>query len=342
MRGAMKCLAFSCWPVLRRIRNEHVRRLVGFAGLAVAFCLVWFFTNRVLSPFRAIRIEGAAADRAPVTSFKGRLCIATFNIAHGRGIAESNWQTGRHDAKRLKEIAALLKDEKADIVVLNEVDFDASWSGGVNQARYIAEEGGFPFRVEQVNCDIAAPGFSLRWGNAVLSKYPVRKARLVDFPPYSDWEWFLAGHKRGVLCEIQLDEALIVRVLGVHLDTRSELTRLQAAEQIEETRAESKTPFILAGDMNTGPIGFPAVKPTSDGRTAVSYLLARGAYHTVPLNEPGPADYTYPAANPAKVIDWILVSREWKIIARTVSTRVFSDHNAVLMEIQFGIPMTRQ
>ena len=268
--------------------------------------------------------------------FTGRIRIVAYNIAHGRGTADSNWQVHAREAQlnRLREIARLLDEQKADIVVLNEVDFDAVWSGSMNQARYIADKAGFRFMVEQRNYDMAVPFARLRWGNAILSKYPVTKARMVDFPAYALWERIVAGHKKAVLCEVRLDKDSITRVLGVHLDTRSASTRLKSAEQIEKIRAESATPLIVAGDFNSSPVGFPRTETTSDGRTALSYLLATGFYRTDPLSEPGLGDYTFPSTDPAMVIDWILVPPEWKIISRTVFPQPLSDHNAVLMEIQ--------
>ncbi|MDP6636995.1 MAG: endonuclease/exonuclease/phosphatase family protein [Phycisphaerae bacterium] len=333
----MKWLAFNRWPLVGRFRNRYVRRVLGLLVLTVMVCLVWFFTNRALSPLNAVRIETVRVDGAEAGSFDGTLRVVTFNIAHGRGLTGSNWQLGRKEAQlsRLDQIAALLRDANADIVVLNEVDFDAVWTSGVNQARYIARKAGFPFLAEQRNFDMAIPFFSLRWGNAILSKRPIANAQCVNFAAHATWERIVAGHKKGLLCEIELGDGSVTRVLGVHLDTRSESTRLPAAKQIENIRAESKTPLILAGDMNSGPLGFPDVRPTSDGRTCMSYLLATGAYRTDPLSEPGPDDYTFPSSNPTRTIDWILVTREWKITSRTVLNRQLSDHNAVLMEIQF-------
>ncbi|MCP4375234.1 MAG: hypothetical protein GY794_03515, partial [bacterium] len=233
-------------------------------------------------------------------------------------------------------IANLLKEQKADIVVLNEVDFDSVWSGGMNQGRYIAENAGFPFLVEQRNYDSAVPFVSLRWGNAILSRYPVISARMVHFQEYAVWERIVAGYKRGILCEVQLDDESIIRVLGVHLETRSASVRMKSVEQIEKIRAESATPLIVAGDFNSSLVGFPCYESPSGGTTALSQLLATGFYRTDPLANPGPADCTFPSTGPVRVIDWILVSPEWKIISRTVFPQELSDHNAVLMEVQLS------
>ncbi|MCP4376056.1 MAG: hypothetical protein GY794_07780, partial [bacterium] len=147
----MKYLTFSHWPLLKRIRSPYIRCPVGLVLLALMICLVWFIVNRVVSPLMAVRTETIVTAQTDATSFTGRLRVVTYNIAHGRGTSDTNWQLDARDAQinRLREIANLLKEQKADIVVLNEVDFDSVWSGGMNQGRYIAENAGFPFLVEQ-------------------------------------------------------------------------------------------------------------------------------------------------------------------------------------------------
>jgi len=330
----MKRLAFSRWPVIGRIGNPFVRRLSGSLILTIAVCVVWFIANRALAPLNAVRIETVQIEPAETAPFDGCLRVVTYNIAHGRGLADNNCQIGDRQThlNRLDEIAALLRDSQADIVVLNEVDFDAVWTSSVDQAVHIAEKAGFEFVVEQRNFDMAIPFAGLRWGNAILSKYPVSNPQCIDFAAYSNWEPIVAGHKKGVLCEIQLSDKSMVRVLGVHLDTRSEATRVQAAEQIEEIRLESKVPLIVAGDMNTAPPGFPDVKPTPDGQTAMSFLLAAGGYRTSPAKSPRPSDFTFPSPDPRRTIDWILIPREWELISRQVLPGMLSDHKAVLIE----------
>ncbi len=332
----MRWFSFKRWPLVGRIANGPARRLLGSLILLLAICLVWFVINRALSRLNAVRIETVTAAGNSAADFNGRLRVITYNIAHGRGLANHNWQAGDKQThlNRLDEIAAVLRDAGADIVILNEADFDAVWTSGVNQAHYIAEKAGFRFVAEQRNYDMAIPFFALRWGNAILSKYPITSSRCVNFTPFATWERIVAGHKKGLLCEIRLGEDSVIRVFGVHLDTRSEETRIQAVEMIENIRRESKSPLILAGDMNTGPLDFPQVKPAADGQTAMSYLLDTGAYRTAPLRDPAPEDFTFHAAGPTGVIDWILVSRDWEIISRSVLGGTLSDHKAVLMDMQ--------
>jgi hypothetical protein len=71
------------------------------------------------------------------------MIIATFNIAHGRGLARRSWLGGGRNErrKRLYDIAEVLAP--ADVAVLNEVDFSVWWSFGVNQAQEIMRHAGF-------------------------------------------------------------------------------------------------------------------------------------------------------------------------------------------------------
>ena len=96
-------------------------------------------------------------------------------------MATSNWQGGtlKERETRLTQIADLLRDLDADIVVLNEVDFDSSWSSSTNQARYLAKQAGYPYWAEQRNLDFRILIWKWRFGNAVLSKYPIIEAGVV-------------------------------------------------------------------------------------------------------------------------------------------------------------------
>ena len=103
---------------------------------------------------------------------------------------------------------------------------------------------------------------------------------------------------------------------------------------IEEVRKESSLPLIAAGDFNSAPVNFPFATPDTSGETAVSWLLARGAYQTLPIGEPTQDDLTYYSLRPSAVIDWILVPEGWRINSKTTVNRPLSDHKAVVMEVE--------
>ena len=88
------------------------------------------------------------------------------------------------------------------------------------------------------------------------------------------------------------------------------------------------------GGFQFRPVGFPHATPDKGGQTAVSCLLARGAYQTRPIGEPSQEDLTFSSRKPGAVIDWILVPEGWSIVAKTTINRPLSDHLAIVMEVE--------
>jgi len=309
-----------------------------FWGLLSLPCLLlgWFFLNRALSPWRAMRLRKLELGPVPPSTFAGRLRLGAYNIVHGRGMPpDRRFRVGKEGLlTRLNRIAQMLQDANLDLVVLNEVDFDSVRSHGLNQAEYLARAAGFPFWVEQLNVDMALPWARMRYGNALLSRYPILTARRTALVGHSAWETALIGKKQGLLCSIQLEEAHLIGVMAVHLEHRREDRRLQAAKIMDEVRLTSSLPLILAGDFNSTPLNYSHAPPDNQGQTALSWLLGRGAYQTWPTGPPRREDLTFPSHEPQTVIDWILIPRDWKIISKEVRGGRLSDHLAVVMEVE--------
>ncbi|MBT4866697.1 MAG: hypothetical protein HON53_16460 [Planctomycetaceae bacterium] len=272
------------------------------------------------------------ADTTQSFSKSGRLRIGAYNIAHGRGNGSDNWDGGNQGERedRLREIAAFLRDSELDVVVLNEVDFDSSWSHRVNQAEFLAREAGFPYRVEHRNFDAALPFYSWRFGNAVLSRHPISAARLVEHPAYARWEGILAGQKNGVVCTVDLPNDNQVRVLAVHLSHRSERTRIASARMIAEERKREGPPLIAIGDFNSTPTDFPHAEPDASGQTALSWLLGEGGFTTLFPATEDIGQMTYSSTTPVRVIDWILVDDELRLLSQEVPPLTLSDHRPII------------
>ena len=257
-----------------------------------------------MSPWNDVKVfaDGAANERL-VDSPSTTLRIAAYNIAHGRGTGNDNWNGGdkAEREQRLRDIARFLRDANLDVVVLNEVDFDSSWSHRVNQAEFLAREAGFPFHVEQRNIDAAIPLVSWRFGNAILSRYPISSTRLIDFPAYSRWETVVAGKKKGVVCTIDLLEGRQVRVLAVHLSHRSETVRVASARIIDRERQRAGPPLIAAGDFNSTLLTFPQSEVDQTGQSALSLLLEPQSFATSVLPQPTEQDLTFSSLSPKRV-----------------------------------------
>ena len=322
----------------KRARKRYRRYVL--RGLLILVCIVvgWYVVNRIVSGANAVKVIGTEGAQTQRAAFSGRLRIAAYNIAHGRGTASSNWQLGQLDVhrERLRAIGRLLSDEKLDLVVLNEVDFDSVWSGHVNQAEVIGEEGGFPFRAEQREVDTAVPFVSVRFGNALLSRYPIIEAHRTGFGGDSIWRKVLGARKRALLCEIALTSTQHISVLALHLPVRSERVRVQWARAIAALRGAADAPLVLAGDFNSTPVDFPCATLDPEGTTAMSVLFESGRWKTLPTGKPAAHELTFSTIKPQSVIDWILIPRDWKIISKKVIGGELSDHYAVIMEVEVG------
>lgn len=263
--------------------------------------------------------------------------VATFNIAHARGgeFGASNWTGASKEEvrSRLARIARQVSDAGVDILVLNEVDFDASWSRSIDQAAEIARQAGFAYVVEQRNIDVTLPFRTFRFGNAILSRYPIEKARAVPFPPFSKLEAALAGNHDGLVAEV-LAPIGRVRVAAVHLEYRSEDVRLRCARILKALAEEGPHPSIVMGDFNSIP-GFARKHPeyVPPPETAVDFLLGPG---TLSITK-APVDWsryvTFPSAKPDRAIDWILSSPSLHQGVPSVVQSDLSDHLMVVVPI---------
>lgn len=297
--------------------------------------LLWWAVGRATAADRRLSIHRwgppsvPAADSAPATHIR----VLTWNLAHGRGDAGPglfrNFRSGSEEERvsRLARIAAVLRRADADVVVLNEVDFEASWSGGLNQAEVLARSAGYGTWVEQRNYDIHLPFAVFSFGNALLARPPVRDARWVALPPHSGIEALAAGAKSASV--VRLDTRLgPLSVVPVHLEYRSGTTRRAALPVIAALREAEAAPLVLAGDFNASAPGWPGAA----GPTVVGELLERGWGSPRARGDPGAGALTYPMPTPRRAIDWILTEPSIRSVEAQVldADPELSDHAPVL------------
>ena len=320
-----------------------LRRIVLAALLIFLFVIAWWGIGRLAAPGRAVRIvhtqsTEASASKEHDTATRATLRIATWNIAHGRGLSEDNFNSETEAVRldRLHAIADQLRAHDLDIVILNEVDFDSTWSSNINQAAIIAQRAGYDWRVEQRNVDTSVPFLALRFGNVILSRVPIRAALLLDFPWHSCFESIVAGGKKGVIATLEFDDDVLIRVAAVHLDHRwgGHTTRMEAARMLRSHAIDGGPPSIIGGDFNTSLPGFPGVRASRVSETALSFLLENDLFQTSPMADPGSDDFTFRANDPTRVIDWILIPRSWTLLSREVISTDLADHRMVIVEVE--------
>jgi len=251
---------------------------------------------------------------------------------------DSNWDGGTSTERksRLDAIAKRLAELDADVVVLNEVDFDASWSHSVDQAEYLAREAGYRDVAKLRNFDFCVGVWSWRFGNAVLSRYPLSRCAAVDLPSFNNWEPVLAGKKLALFCEIDV-AGKSVGLVATHLSHRSEDVRLASAERLLAYADGYGKPLIIAGDLNSTPTGFPHARNSAAGITAIDRFDHSGLYQRNPSDVPTEdSQLTFRSDRPTRVIDWILVPEAFEVVDYRIELSTLSDHRPIVADIRLA------
>ncbi|MCA9195956.1 MAG: endonuclease/exonuclease/phosphatase family protein [Planctomycetales bacterium] len=304
-------------------------------GIVLALLLVPYGASRLASPWRQLKCRELPASIVArsqpdvAATSPSSLRIGCYNIAHGRGLAESNHDGGDSAVRteRLKQIAQYLDSQDLDVIVLNEVDFGSSWSYGVNQAEVLAQEAGFPYWTEQRNLDFRLLAWTWRFGNAILSKRPIQDAGVINLPGYAAWETVLAGKKRAHWADVRFGDTS-VRIAAVHLSHRAEEVRVASAEELIQQADAANRPFLVLGDMNSTPVDYPGHTADAAGRNAMDLL--RTKFQTCPSLQPDAEEfYTYRTDRPNRMIDWILLPSSFRFDEYHVHTVEYSDHRLV-------------
>jgi endonuclease/exonuclease/phosphatase family metal-dependent hydrolase len=159
--------------------------------------------------------------------------VVTYNIHRSKGM------DGR---TRPDRVAAVLREIDPDVVALQEVLSCESDRPEKDQARFIAEDLGFHYAMGE-NRRLRGQAY----GNAVLSRYPLRTVRNYDLS--------LSGcERRGCLrTDIRLPEGEILHVFNVHLGLALLERRQQGRRLINQVLGDDgilKGPRIMLGDFN--------------------------------------------------------------------------------------------
>lgn len=238
------------------------------------------------------------------------LRLLSFNIQAGaktsdmREYVTRGWQTvWPHKGKQvnLGEVAKLASDY--DIVALQEADAHSVRSGFRHQVEWLAESSGFPFWTHQRNraLTLAAPG------NGVLSRLEPSEVLAHRLPGK------IPG--RGVL-ELRFGKhADALRVFVAHLSL-TPAGRKRQAEYLAEVIGDARH-VVVMGDLNCEPDA-AALKPLFDATRL----------------RPAPHLPTFPAWDPTRSIDQILLTPDLHLRCYEVLGLHVSDHLPVAAEIE--------
>lgn len=175
----------------------------------------------------------------PFAFYGQTLHVLTYNVHH----CNPPDKPGVID---VDEIARVIKESKADLVAVQEVDVYTQRSGGIHQAALIAEKAEYPYYYFGKAIDYNGGDY----GVLILSKYPLSDTSTLFLPQSQS-----PKNEQRVLAvaTVHLPNGKVVRFASTHLEAFDEESRTMQAKELVKIAKESKHPFVIAGDFNDFP-----------------------------------------------------------------------------------------
>jgi endonuclease/exonuclease/phosphatase family metal-dependent hydrolase len=290
------------------------------------------------------------------------LKVVSYNIHYGIGFDIKTIKTSKMNyLTRLNKIAHILKDIDADIVLLQEVDFQAARSFSINQGKYLANKAGYNFIApattlrKKIHLSFNIIG-KINHGLCILSKYPIEKNEVIVFEPNDEIPFFakwLYDPHGAQKCSIKYQNKLI-NVINLHLEPWSQQLRENQIKLIKNNwLTHTNIPTIIGGDFN-------ALSPTAKKEGLymkdAPWFIDRTKWNikndiTIPIlthagfKESDPTilsfkikNFTYPSNNPKEKIDFIFAGNKTRIIKGFVfnNAKIASDHLPIVALIKIN------
>ncbi len=247
-------------------------------------------------------ICGTLASSVSAQPERVTLSVLSYNIHHGEGT------DGKVDLQRLADV---IKSTGADLVSLQEVDDQTERTGKIDQTARLAELTGLNGRfVHQIDYEGG------RYGQAILSRFPVSDVTVHWLPGTPDRERRIAG-----AVSVTIDERQLTFVT-THLHHNNAAFRRDQASQLNQLFSETDGIVILTGDLNATPESEP---------------LQVLSQHWKSATDPSPEMATFPAVKPERQLDYILFRPQQRlqvISAKVIDEPLASDHRPLLVRFK--------
>ena len=237
-----------------------------------------------------------------------RLRIATYNIHKGRGL-DQRVQIGR--------IAEVLREIDGDIIALQEVLSIEGKNTKDHQARFIAREMGFHYRIGE-NRRLQGGAY----GNVTLSRFPLIHTHNFDITQPG-------REQRGCLrTDLQIAPNRVLHVYNLHLGTSYRERHYQARMLFDSgilKPANRGGPRIVLGDFN-------------EWTSGLTSRLMKDHFNSIPVRPLFGRSRTYPGVFPLVHLDHIYFDGTLDVVKvvvhRSRRALVASDHLPIIVDFQ--------
>ncbi len=292
---------------------------------------------------------------------ESQLRFITWNIGYGRGDAgdySGPW-TRELVISNLDGIAQGIRDQRADIALLQEVDLGAARTHFIDQAEYVAEKLGWGYVASVETWTDRYVPFPywpparhygrMKSGQSVISKYPIVANRRIRLEQPADnpfwYNWFYL-HRALQRVEIEVAKGRSLTVYNVHLEAFNvENNRSHVLRLLEEMKTDQGSAQVVGGDFNALPPetekrnGYED-EPDIDftGGNTMELFFEGTGYVDAVANAHDSAAFTHPTNPPTRRLDYLAVDPAvgtWRDGAVPADLAPLSDHMAVVGTLQF-------
>ncbi|MBQ3181609.1 MAG: endonuclease/exonuclease/phosphatase family protein [Clostridia bacterium] len=232
------------------------------------------------------------------------LRVMSFNTLHCE-----DWKNEKID---FDLFAQAIKGSGADIIGLQEIRGKGTDPEYDAQAKILSEKTGYYYYFAKA-FDV---GGENPYGNAILSKYPIKNAETIKIPDI--WTVKFKGrHEPRCILKAEIDIPGGLTVLVAHFGL-NEGEAQDAVQTILLNRKDERC--ILMGDFNVTPDNV-VLTPLREAMKDAADLFEKELL-------------SWPADNPDRKIDYIFCSRDIKILSADIPEKIVSDHRPHIADIE--------
>ncbi len=233
-----------------------------------------------------------------------KLKVMTFNIMHAE-----NFLTGQID---YDSIINLIKKYDPDIISLNELygkGFDKKIK--TSQLEYIATKLGLYYYFGKATYLHFIP-----YGNGLLSKYPINKASTIKIKaPFIHKGGKYYENRSIIKANININNKKLT-ILSTHLGLNED-EQVKGIKRLENNLPNSN--YLILGDLNMD-YDNPLLNKLDFATDTATYFKKRM--------------YSWPSDKPKYKYDYILTSKDIKIISAIIPKEIISDHRPYIADIE--------
>lgn len=293
--------------------------------------------------------------------FPSVIKVMTWNISYLYGEGSEGTVYELRDKNfyedKLEKFAQEITDWGADVVCLQEVDFESSRSHFINQAEFLARKANYPYVVEVVSWDANYVPFPywpisnnfgrVKSGGAILSRYPIvnHEATLLAKPISHPW-WYNIFYLHRYFQKVTIEVAdKKFKIINLHLEAFDKIDRESQIDLLKKKISVEKIDFVM-GDFNMVPKS--ATKRSKffnddNYENDLSYhkMMASNLQEVIPDDIYAKEEelyFTFPASDPDRRLDYIFFQAEHKMMKAEVLSSALSDHLPLRATFQISSP----